>query len=130
MGMAASKDERDRILQLVEAGQLSAAQAAELFDAWESEVVVPQERPVERRQNRTLRWRATNLKSRSQKMHLTGSMPVPLVKVSLRLGAQLIPQLKNNIVEDLVHAIDSGTTGRLLDLQDLENGERLEIFVE
>jgi hypothetical protein len=57
-------------------------------------------------------------------------MPVSLIKVSLRLGAQLIPQLKNNAVDDLVRAIDTGNTGRLLDLQDLENGERLEIFVE
>ena len=128
--MAASKDERDRILQLVEAGQLSAIQAAELFDAWESGEDTPQDRVVEHRQNRILRWRATNLKSSSRKMHLIGSMPVPLVKVSLRLGAQLIPQLKNNIVEDLVRAIDNSTTGRVLDLQDLENGERLEIFVE
>lgn len=128
--MAASKDERDRILQLVEAGQLSAIQAAELFDAWESEMDTPQERVIEHRQNRVLRWRATNLKSPSRKTHLIGSMPVPLVKVSLRLGAQLIPQLKNNVVEDLVRAIDNSASGRVLDLQDLENGERLEIFVE
>jgi hypothetical protein len=57
-------------------------------------------------------------------------VPVSLIKVSLRLGARLVPQLSNSAIEDLLRAIESGATGRLLDLHDLEKGERLEIFVE
>jgi hypothetical protein len=33
-------------------------------------------------------------------------------------------------LEDLLRTIENGVTGRVLDLQDLEKGERLEIFVE
>ncbi|EFH90248.1 SHOCT-like domain-containing protein [Ktedonobacter racemifer] len=133
--MAATKDEREQILQLVETGQLSSREASELFDALEDE----QERHDTRsllanRRDRLLRVRATTLgtqtKAGKQRVHVTATIPVSLVRAALRLGVQVLPQLKSNSVEDLLSAIDRGASGRLLDLQDLENGERLEIFIE
>lgn len=133
--MAATKDEREQILQLVEIGQLSSREASELFDALEDE----QERHDTRsllasRRDRLLRVRATTLgtqnKAGKQRVHVTATIPVSLVRAALRLGVQVLPQLKSNSVEDLLSAIDRGASGRLLDLQDLENGERLEIFIE
>jgi hypothetical protein len=38
--------------------------------------------------------------------------------------------VSGSALEDLLRAIESGATGRLLDLQDLEEGERVEIFAE
>jgi len=124
--MSTSKDERDRILHMIETGQVTAEQAAQLLDTLETEF----ERPVERIRGRTLRVRATNLNARMQKVHMTATLPVSVIKASLRLGARFIPQLSNNTLEDLLRTIESGATGRVLDLQDLEKGERLEIFVE
>ncbi|GHO74200.1 hypothetical protein KSD_19710 [Ktedonobacter sp. SOSP1-85] len=133
--MAATKDEREQILQLVETGQLSSREASELFDALEDE----QERHDTRsllasRRDRLLRVRATTLgtqtKAGKQRVHVTATIPVSLVRAALRLGVQVLPQLKSNSIEDLLSAIDRGASGRLLDLQDLENGERLEIFIE
>ncbi len=124
--MPTSKDERDRILQMIETGQVTAEQAAQLLDALETE----SDRPPERIPGRTLRVRATNLNARMQKVHMTATLPVSVIKASLRLGARLIPQLSNSTLEDLLRTIENGATGRVLDLQDLEKGERLEIFVE
>jgi hypothetical protein len=124
--MPALKDERDRILTLVEAGQVTATEASLLLDTLEVET----ERSIERVRDRTVRIRATSLSSRHQKVNMTAMVPVSLIKVSLRLGARLVPQLSNSAIEDLLRAIESGATGRLLDLHDLEKGERLEIFVE
>jgi hypothetical protein len=124
--MSTSKDERDRILHMIETGQVTAEQAAQLLDTLETEF----ERPLERVRGRTLRVRATNLNARMQKVHMTATLPVSVIKASLRLGARLIPQLSNTTLEDLLRTIESGATGRVLDLQDLEKGERLEIFVE
>jgi len=128
--MSASKDERDRILQLVEIGRVSATQAAELLDTLDAQNEILSERPAGQKQNRTVRLRATSLQTKRNKMYMTAAVPIGLIKVALRMGGQLIPQLSNIVVDDLLRAIDSGATGRLLDLQDLENGERLEIFVE
>jgi SHOCT-like protein len=124
--MSTSKDERDRILHMIETGQVTAEQAAQLLDTLETESA----RPPERIRGRTLRVRATSLNARMQKVHMTATLPVSVIKASLRLGARLIPQLSNSTLEDLLRTIENGVTGRVLDLQDLEKGERLEIFVE
>jgi len=124
--MPVSKEERNRILHLVEAGQVSALEAEQLFDALEEEPL----RTAEPVRERILRIRATSMNPGLSRVHLMAVMPVNLIKMSLRLGAKLIPQLSNNALEGLLQAIERGATGRLLDLQDLEKGERLEVFVE
>ena len=124
--MAVSTDERNRILYLVESGKVTATQAAQLLDTLE----------VEREQTgasvqgrkRIVRVRVTNLVSNRQKFNVT--VPIGLINVGLRLGTRLVPQVSGSALEDLLRAIESGTTGRLLDLQDLEEGERVEIFAE
>ncbi len=124
--MSVSKEERDRILSMVEAGQVNASQAAQLLNALEEE----QDRPAEPVRDRTIRIRATSISPNPSRIHLIAAMPVSLVKMSFRLGAMLIPQLNYNTLEGVLHSIERGATGRLLDLQDLEKGERLEVFVE
>lgn len=124
--MAVSKDERARILHLIEDGQVTALQAAQLLDALET----GDERPVERGRERVIRLRMTSLKPGAQKINVVATLPVSLIRSGLRLGAQLLPQLSNNALEDLLRTIDKRAAGRLLDLQDLDRGERLEIFVE
>jgi hypothetical protein len=122
--MASSTDERNHILYMVETGKVTAAQAAQLLDTLELEP----ERPRVQSRNRSARVRVTNLASNRQKVNVT--IPVSLIQVGLRLGTRLAPQLSGSALEDLLRAIESGATGRLLDLQDLEEGERVEIFAE
>ncbi len=122
--MATSKDERDRILRLVESGQVSAADAGQLLDTLESE------RPTKPLRDRTIRVRATTIDGKRQKVNVTATLPVSVIKVSLRLGTHLMPQLSDNALLDLLRKIEEGATGRLLDLQDLEKGERVEVFVD
>jgi hypothetical protein len=124
--MPMSKDERDRILQLLEAGQITAMQAAGLLDALATEAdYVP-----EPKRERTLRLRATNVRAGAHKTSIVAAIPVGLIKVGLRLGSNLFPQLGSSALEDLLQAIERSATGRVLDVQDMEMGERLEIFVE
>ncbi len=122
--MATPNEERNRILQLVEAGQVTAAQAAQLLDALSNE----RERFFERARGRLVRVRVTDLRSNRQKVNVT--IPVTLVNVGLRLGAKLAPQLSGSALEELLRAIERGATGRLLEWQDLEEGERVELLVE
>lgn len=131
--MSVSKDERDRILGMVESGQVTAEQAAQLLDALASEQESVEEPPI-RGRDRKLRLQVSylrkDLKSASKKVNLTAVLPVNIIRVGLRLGARFMPQLNTGISEDLLRAIESGATGRVLDLQDLEKDERLEVFVE
>ena len=122
--MASSTDERNRVLYMVESGKVTAAQAAQLLDTLDLE----RSRFREQSRNRTARVRVTNLATNRQKVNVT--IPVSLIQVGLRLGTRLAPQVSGSALEDLLRAIEGGATGRLLDLQDLEEGERVEIFAE
>lgn len=122
--MAASIDERNRVLHMVETGKVTAAQAAQLLDM----LAVEQPHSDERSQKRMVRVRVTNLTNNRQKANVV--IPVSLINVGLRLATRLLPQVSGSALEDLLRAIASGVTGRLLDLQDLEEGERVEIYTE
>jgi SHOCT-like domain len=127
--MTTSTDERNRILNMIESGQITAAQAAQLLDT-----LVPEpEQPERQMQNRTVRIWMTDMTTNRRNMNVTATMPVYLISMSLRLLARLVSQvsqLNDGTIQNVIRAIEKGTTGRLLDLQDLEEGKRLEIYVE
>lgn len=118
-------EDRNQILRLVESGNLTAVQAAQLLDALE-----PRQNHAakQRNRNRQVRVRVTDLATPRQKVNVT--VPASLIRVALRLATRLAPQVSGSALEDLLRAMESGATGRLLDLQDLEEGERVEIFAE
>lgn len=127
--MAASKEERDRILHLIESGQVTATQAAQLLDALELERD-GQSRPGERPRERLIRIRATSNNARLQKQLITATLPLSLLRISLHLGVRVLPQISESTLDELLHVVEQGINGRVLDLQDIEKGERIEIFVE
>ena len=118
-------EERLRILKLIESGQVSAEEGSQLIDALGEP---PRERARASAQPRTLRVRVTNLATRRQTINVT--IPVSLVSVGLKLGARLAPRIAGANGEEIVRAIESGSTGRIFEMQDLDEGERVEIFVE
>ena len=124
--MTTSTDERNRILNMIELGQITAGQAAQLLDT----LLPEHEQSSGQMENRTLRIWMTDMSTNRSKMNMTATMPVYLVSMSLRLLARLVSQLNDSTIQNVIRAIERGTTGRLLDLQDLEEGKRLEIFVE
>ena len=124
--MTTSTDERNRILNMIESGQITAAQAAQLLDTLEPQ----HEQSGRQMENRTVRIWMTDMSTNHRKMNMTATMPVYLVSMSLRLLARLVSQLNDSTIQNVIRAIERDTTGRLLDLQDLEEGKRIEIFVE
>ena len=124
--MTTSTDERNRILNMIESGQITAGQAAQLLDT----LLPEHEQSSGQMENRTLRIWMTDMPTNRSKMNMTATMPVYLVSMSLRLLARLVSQLNDSTIQNVIRALERGTTGRLLDLQDLEEGKRIEIFVE
>ena len=124
--MTTSTDERNRILDMIESGQITAGQAAQLLDT-----LLPEyEQSGGHIENRTVRIWLTDMSNNRRKMNMTATIPLYLVSMSLRLLARLVSQLNDSTIQNVIRAIERGTTGRLLDLQDLEEGKRLEVFVE
>ena len=126
--MSLAIEERNRILNMIETGQVSASEAAQLLDtlAARQEQAERQTRP----RNHTLRIWVSDTSGKRSQMKMTATLPVPLVSASLRIVSRLAPQLNENTLQHIIDAIERGATGRVLDVQDLEEGKRLEIFVE
>lgn len=117
------QNDRDRILKMIETGQISSAEAGQLLDA-----LLAEQRAAERARSRLVRVRVTDLQTGRQKANVT--IPLGLVNVGLRLGARLAPQLSGSALEELLRGVEGSATSRLLEWQDLEEGERVELFVE
>jgi hypothetical protein len=119
-------DERLRILKLIENGQVSAEEGERLIEALGDDAA--RERTRASTPPRTLRVRVTDLNTRRSKVNVT--IPVSLVGIGMKLGARLIPRASGTTAEEIMRAIESGATGRVFEMQDLDEGERVEIFVE
>ena len=124
--MTTSTDERNRILNMIETGQITAVQAAQLLDT----LLPAYEQYSGQMENRTVRIWMTDMSTNRRKVNMTATIPVYLVSTSLRLLARIVSQLNDSTLQNVIRAIEKGTTGRLLDLQDLEEGKRLEVYVE
>jgi hypothetical protein len=119
-------DERMRILRLVQSGQISAEEGSRLLDAVGADAARERARPAPR--PRSLRVQVTDLGTHRNKVNVT--IPASLVSMGVKLGARLMPRVADTPVEEILRAIESGRTGRVFEFHDLEENERIEIFVE
>ena len=119
-------EERLRILKLIESGQVSAEEGGQLIEALAENQ--ERDRPRGAVQPRVLRVRVTDVSSRRQKINVT--IPVSLVGIGLKLGAKLARRMESANTDQIMRAIEGGSLGRIFEMQDLDEGERVEISVE
>lgn len=126
------EQERMRVLSMIEKGQVTAAEGARLLDALSG---VGRPRPhtdapsVPRlRVPRRLRVRVTDLDTGQQKVDI--NMPWSLVGVGRALGARFTPPEVDIDFDEVMRRLDSGGEGRIMDVVDEEDRERVEIYVE
>lgn len=115
---------RTEILRQVEAGQLSAADAALKLAA----ACKPQALPSAAGKSHWLRVRVIDMDS--GQLRVMVSLPMPWVQIGLAIGARFVPDLQGLDRRALVEAFESEPTGRLVEVEDLEKGERLEVYIE
>ncbi len=123
--MVASKEERAQILQMVSEGKISAEEGSRLLGA-----IASHDRPArssEALRGRWLRVRVFSMATDKPKVNF--SLPMGLVSVGLRLGAQFVPGLAD-VEDEIMAAVEEGTQGKILEVEDPEDGERVEIFIE
>ena len=80
------------------------------------------------RANRRLRVRVSSLDTGRDRVNL--NLPMALVEAALKIGARYESQIAGLDVSDIFAQIESGTDGRLVDVENWEEGERVEIFIE
>lgn len=127
----ASSEERVKILNMIAEGKISAEEGAQLLKALQS--ASPRPAGVGAAAStvaepRYLRVRVTNIDSGQVKANI--NIPMSLINVGLRMGARFAPDLEGVEFEEVMEAIRHGQRGKIIDVEDEEDGERVEIFVE
>ena len=121
----ASNEERIMILRMIEEGKISADEGTRLLAAFGAdEGEQTDAKPQDPTASRSLRVRVTDSVTGSQKINV--NIPASLVS----FGLQFVPDSADFDAQAVRQAIDSGHTGRIVDIQDDEGGKRVEIFLE
>jgi len=124
----ATLEERMQVLKMIESGQVTAEEGARLLEALGGEDRPKEEsRPgIRGKTPRQFHIRVTDLETGRQKIDMR--LPWSLVNVGVNMGARFA---RDEIqVEDFVEAIQAGAEGKIVDVVDEEDNERVEIFVE
>ncbi len=123
----ATPDERMKILKMLEEGKLSADEASRLLKALSKGST--ETRPASQGgESKWMRIRVTDLDG--DRAAINVNLPMRLVNVALRLGAQFIPEDEDIDLEELAEALKAGLTGKIVDVIDEEEGRQVEIYVE
>jgi hypothetical protein len=120
-------EERMQILKMIEDGKISAEEGAKLLQALSGRGDKRKTAPVSG-EARWFRVRVTDLDTGKNKVNV--NIPMGLVNVGIKMGARFAPNVENLNYEELAEAIKSGAQGKIVDVVDEEDGERVEIFIE
>jgi hypothetical protein len=122
----ATSEERLKILKMIEERKISAEEGSRLLAALakaeRKRAVAP---PGE---GRWLRVRVTDLDSGRTAVNV--NLPVSLVNVGLRMGARFVPEMEGVSMSELEESIRQGVTGKIIDIVDEQERQRVEVYVE
>lgn len=122
----ARSEERMKILKMVQEKKITAEEAVRLLTTLEK--AEQRRRPAGQGESRWLRVRITDMNSGKQSVNV--NLPLGLVNVGLKMGARFIPDMEGVQVEELTEALRQGLTGKIVDVVDEEEGQRVEVYVE
>lgn len=158
--MAASPEERMKILKMVQEGRISAEDGVQLLEALSSAesaanavasakstaaeqrikggfaapgrpVQPPYPTPPASPGSRTSRWfRVLVTDTKTGKTRVNVRLPVSMVDAGIKLGARFAPQVQGLDTEHLMEHLNSGEVGKIVDVYDDEDGEHVEVFIE
>jgi hypothetical protein len=128
-----SVEERMKILKMIEEGKISAEEGAKLLAALAEgrrsslDPTAPG-RPGRPGAPRTLRIRVTDMVTGRSKASV--QIPLALVDAGMKIGAHFAPEVEGVDMTNVMDALRSGVTGKIIDVTDEEDGEHVEIFIE
>ena len=121
-------EERVKILNMIAEGKIMAVEGAQLLKALQSGSGKTQTSATSAAEPRYLRVRVTSIDTGQVKANI--NIPMSLINVGLRMGARFAPDLEGLEFDEVMEAIRQGQRGKIIDVEDEEDGERVEIFVE
>ncbi len=125
----ASSEERMKILKMIEEGKLSAEEGTKLLSALNGpKPPNPPRMPGMPGGPRWLRIRVTDVRTGRSKASV--QIPLALVDAGMKIGAHFAPEVEGVNMSNVMEALRSGVTGKIIDVTDEQDGEHVEIYVE
>jgi hypothetical protein len=119
----ATQEERLQILKMIQEGKVTPEEGAKLLDALEE----PSRGERSGGSPRWFRVRVTDLNTGKRKANI--NIPLRLLDVGAKIGAKFAAPMDID-VDEIVRAIKEGAEGKIIDVEDPEDGERVEVYVE
>lgn len=130
--MTAQAEERLQVLNMIEAGKISVDEGFQLLTALESArgayASEGHALNAPRLKGKWMRLRVSDLHSGHAKAQ--ASLPLRLLEAGLLIGAHYAPELRGLNLPQLREALAHGLEGRILEVDDLEKGVKVEVLVE
>ena len=124
---------RTDVLNQLANGQITVTEAAErlnapapVLPAAPAPIAAPA--PSTNLANRWLRVRVTDLATGRAKVNV--NLPLRWVELGLKIGARQQPEIAGIDFSEVVEQIQAGANGKLVEVEDLEDGERVEVSVD
>lgn len=122
------KEERMQILNMIRDGKVSPEEGAKLLSALEGSQKSELAANAAATKGKFLRVRVTDMSSGKTKVNV--NLPLALVNVGLKMGAKFAPDLAGVDANEIMDAIRAGAAGKIVDVEDAEDGEKVEVFIE
>jgi hypothetical protein len=124
-GGTATENERLQILNMIADGQVDARAGMKLLNA-----LGPSKGEESAEKEKRARWfrvRVTDMTTGRSKVNM--NIPVSLVNVAMKMGARFAPDV-DDMQGEIARAVRGGAQGKIIDIEDSEEGEHVEIFIE
>ncbi len=129
----ATSNERLKILKMVQERKISAEEGIELLD------LISEKNPKgnasktdsDTQARTAAQWfRVVVTDTQSGKTRVNVRLPVSLVNAGMKMGARFSPQIDGLDRKQLLEFLQSGTTGKVIDVLDDDGGEHVEVYIE
>ncbi len=124
-------EERIKVLKMVADGKITAEEAAvllETLDEAPASSSKAQSGPASGQPGRYFRVRVTD--TDTGKVRVNVRLPVGVINAGMKLGMKFAPQVEGVDYHEITEMINSGETGKIVDVEDDKDGEHVEVFIE
>lgn len=121
-------EERARILQMISEGKITAEEGAKLLNALREAPSRSRGKESNGSGGRWFRVRVTDMDTGRAKVNV--NLPLSLVNVAVKMGARFSPEVEGIDWNELMEEIKAGASGKLVEVEDEDGGERVEVFVD
>jgi hypothetical protein len=130
-----SNEERLKILKMVSDGILSIDEAEKLLDVLDDKkstdqqsTAVEENWAVTGKKGKWLRIIVSEANSGNKKVNLR--IPSSLISAGLKIASKYAPEMQGIDANEIMNALNQDVQGKFIDVEDGEDGEHVEIYIE